>query len=76
MFSQEDSEAVKHFHRYCDCDEDISLDGDILDDDSLDSELELLTDITEEETDLSFESTFERDILLHFTDLRCHQVQI
>ena len=77
-WSQEDipqeEEAVKHFHRYCDCDEDITEDID----DSLDedTELELMTDdSTTDETDLSFESTFERDILLHFTDLSCHQVQ-
>ena len=25
--------------------------------------------------ELSFESTFERDMLLHFTDLSCHQVR-
>lgn len=75
-WSQEDiphedcEEAVNHFHRYCDCDEDI----DSLDEDT---ELEIVTDddtTEEDETIMSFESTFERDILLHFTDLRCHQV--
>ena len=57
-------EEVKHFHRYCDCDADSV--------DSSESDLEML-EMTSEE-DMSFESTFERDILLNFTDLTCHQV--
>ena len=56
----------KHFHRYCECDSDFDNVMDV------DDEIEDL-ELTESD-DLSFESTFERDMLLNFTDFSCHQV--
>ena len=55
----------RHFHRYCECDAELE------EEEWISEELELSSD-TEEE--MSFESTFERDMLLNFTDLSCQQV--
>ena len=65
-----DFDDNKHFHRYCQCDADID---NIIETDEFDSEdLGIELDDTSEE--FSFESSFERDMLLNFTDLRRQQV--
>ena len=68
--SDEESEAgdySRHFHRYCECDAELEEEEE----EWISEELELSSD-TEEE--MSFESTFERDMLLNFTELGCQQV--
>ena len=65
--SGEDSDVgdySRHFHRYCECDAELE------EEEWISEELEISSD-TEE---MSFESTFERDMLLNFTDLSCQQV--
>ena len=67
MDSGEDSDIgdySRHFHRYCECDAELE------EEEWISEELEISSD-TEE---MSFESTFERDMLLNFTDLSCQQV--
>lgn len=67
--SDEDSEAgdySRHFHRYCECDAELEEEEEWISE-----ELEISSDTGEE---MSFESTFERDMLLNFTDLGCQQV--
>ena len=67
--SDENSEAgdySRHFHRYCECDAELEEEEEWISE-----ELEISSDTGEE---MSFESTFERDMLLNFTDLGCQQV--
>ena len=65
--SDEDSDIgdySRHFHRYCECDAELE------EEEWISEELEISSDSAE----MSFESTFERDMLLNFTDLGCQQV--
>ena len=57
----------RHFHRYCECDAGLE------EEEWISEELEISSDTDE---DMSFESTFERDMLLNFTDLSCQQVVV
>ena len=52
----EEEEASKHFHKYCHCIDDS-------DNDSIASEEDNTTEMED------FESTFDRDMLIHFTEM-------